>query len=244
MLAAGLTERHTVRRAMHVIAISPYVARYYGDDLRGHVYEIDNAVAPEFFQVRRRPEQGRFLYAGRISNGKGLFELLAAVAHNRGVVSQLVLAGAAQDSEYKARVAAEAARLEIAEKVTFAGLLDDGALLEEFGRATALVLPSHQETAPMVVQQAMAAGLPVIATTVGGIPDQLDHGVTGWLFAPGDVAGLAALVGKAATDVAEGARLAEAARRIATERFQASAVAAATIAVYRSILEAPHVEAR
>lgn len=239
-LAAFVTERHTVRRANHLIAISPFVSRYYGTDIRGQVHEIPNAVSPRFFQVARKPEPGRLLYAGRISHGKGLIELLQAVARNRARVSCLVLAGAAQDADYRARIAAKVEGLGLADKVTIAGLLDDRALLEEFGRANALILPSHQETAPMVVQQAMAAGLPVIATRVGGIPDQLDHEQTGWLFEPGNVEQLAALIGKVATDEGVGRKVADAARRVAEERFQAGAVARATTAVYRSVLASPN----
>ena len=238
-LAAWVTERHTVRRANHVIAISPYVAQYYGSEIRGKVHDIANAVSPSFFQVIRKPERGRLLYAGRIANGKGLLELLQAVARNRAQVTHLVLAGAAQDPDYQVLVATEIDRLELAGKVSLVGLLDEAALLLEFSRAAALVLPSHQETAPMVVQQAMAAGLPVIATRVGGVPHQLDHERTGWLYEPGNADQLAALIETVATDEVVGRRVADAARLIALERFQSSAVARATTAVYHKVLETP-----
>jgi glycosyltransferase involved in cell wall biosynthesis len=195
LLVAALTERHTIRRATDLIAISPYVKRYYQDDIRGRIHDIPNAVGPRFFGIERNPERGRILYAGRIAHGKGLPELIQAVAKSREAIEKLVLAGAAPDRSYEAMLRAKAARLGVAGKVVFAGLLDETSLLREFALAEALVLPSHQETAPMVVQQAMASGLPVVATTVGGIPDQIENEATGLLFEAGNVERLAGHLG-------------------------------------------------
>lgn len=235
VLAAMLTERSTVRRATDLIAISPYVTNYYRGDVKGHIHDIPNAVAPHFFDVARAPERGRLLYAGRIANGKGLIELLQAVARNRRSIAKLVLAGAAPDPAYESLIRNEAGRLSLAECVQFAGLLREQELLQELGRAEALMLPSHQETAPMVVQEAMAAGVAVIATSVGGIPHQLEHDVTGLLFQPGDVDQLAALVTRIGTEADLSGRLGAAAKAVASTRYQAGAVAKSTVSVYRNI---------
>jgi glycosyltransferase involved in cell wall biosynthesis len=236
LLAAMVTERYTVRRATHLIAISPYVTRYYGSDIRGRVYDIPNPVAPAFFEISRAPEPGRLLYAGRISNGKGLLELLRAIARNRPGVSRLVLAGTAPDREYQRRLVDEVKRLKLMDCVVFAGLLREGELHREFARAVALLLPSHQETAPMVVQEAMAAGLPVIASDVGGIPEQLQHEVTGLMFPAGDVDRLSDSIARLISDSQLGLRMGKAAAGIASQRYHASAIAQATTAVYRSMI--------
>jgi glycosyltransferase involved in cell wall biosynthesis len=235
-LAALFTERRTIRRATDLIAISPYVAGYYRTDIKGRLHDIPNAVAPSFFGVVRRPERGRLLYAGRIANGKGLPELLQAVARYRSSIAKLVLAGATPDSTYGSRLRREAEKLGLSHCIEFAGLLAEPQLLEEFGRAEALVLPSHQETAPMVVQQAMAAGMSVVATTVGGIPYQIQHDVTGLLHEPGNVEQLSELIGRLANDPALSRRLGEAAKSVAVRRYQARAVADATIDVYRTMI--------
>jgi glycosyltransferase involved in cell wall biosynthesis len=235
MAAAMLTERATVRRAGHLIAISPFVSRYYGGDIRGKVYEIPNAIGPDYFDVRRDPQPGRLLFAGRIANGKGLEELLRAVAANAGTVTRLILAGATHDPAYEYALRREAGQLGLDSLVEFAGLLPESALLAEFGKADALVLPSHQETAPMVIQQAMAAGLPVIATKVGGIPFQVEHDVTGLLFEAGKVDECADLIRRLGEDPMLTRRLGDAARLHAAT-FRASAVARATVEVYRNML--------
>ncbi len=85
-------------------------------------------------------------------------------------------------------------------------------MLEEFSRAEALVLPSYQETAPMVIQQAMAAGLAVIATKICGVPYQIEHDVTGLLYTAGSVDELATLLRRLGTEPSLGKRLGEAAR--------------------------------
>lgn len=235
ILAAKLTERSTIRAAKHLIVISPYVTRYYEKEIRGRTHHVPNAVSSSFFAVARRPERGRFLYAGRIANGKGLLDLLQSVARCGDKVEKLVLAGATPDPAYELSVRQEVERLELGARVTFAGLLDEKALHDEISRASALVLPSYQETAPMVVQEAMAAGLAVIATTVGGICDQVESGATGLLFKPADVDGLAGLLARLCEDPALCQRLGAAAKAVAERRYRAGAVASATAAVYRSM---------
>lgn len=66
-----------------------------------------------------------------------------------------------------------------------------------FAVADLFVLPSHSEGRPTVIYEAMASETPVVATTVGGIPEQVAEGKTGWLFEPGDVAQLDALIDQA-----------------------------------------------
>jgi len=88
----------------------------------------------------------------------------------------------------------------------------------------------------MVVQQAMAAGLPVIATRVGGVPHQIEHGVTGFLFEPGDTQSLAALMSRLSEDPKLALAVGTASKAIALEQYQAGTVASATAMVYRDIM--------
>lgn len=166
ILAGLLTERPTVRRATDLISISPHVGQYYEGEIKGRVHQVPNAIAPRFFRLPRVPERGRLLFAGRIAKGKGPHDLVHAVARIPDKVRQVIFAGAAPDPAFESVLRADVERLGLSGRVRFAGLLDEPALLEEFARAEALVLPSYQETAPMVVKQAMAAGLALAGCTV------------------------------------------------------------------------------
>jgi glycosyltransferase involved in cell wall biosynthesis len=75
------------------------------------------------------------------------------------------------------------------------------------------VLPSNDEGLPNAVLESMAAGVPVVATRVGGIPELIDDGVDGLLVEPGDAAGLAEAMTRLATDEALRVRLGAAARK-------------------------------
>lgn len=236
LLQARVTEAFVVERAKHLIAISPYVTRYYQGRIGGRLFDIPNAVAPSFYSVTRSPEPGRILFAGRISHGKGLMDLVNAVASAKPAVRELILAGATLDRRFGAELAASIEESRLTPFVRFAGLLEEPALLSEFARASALVLPSYQETAPMVIQQAMAAGLPVIATRVGGIPDLIENERTGLLFDAGDVKELARLLSRLDADANLGPRLAAEARSEALGRFTAAKVASQTLAAYKRIL--------
>jgi glycosyltransferase involved in cell wall biosynthesis len=134
----------------------------------------------------------------------------------------------------------QARALNIESAVEFRGLLTETELLDEFSRASVLVLPSHQETAPMVIQQAMAASVPVVATRICGVPYQIDHGRTGYLFDPGDVGALAGYVGQLIADDALRSGMANAARAKALAEYRAEQVAAQTLAVYRALAAGGH----
>ena len=88
----------------------------------------------------------------------------------------------------------------------------------------------------MVVQEAMAAGVPVIATRVGGIPYQLEDGKSGYLVEPGDVDALAVRLDALLTDPGMRSAFSESANRRAVEQYRADSVARATVDVYRSII--------
>ncbi len=236
-LNAVLLEQPTVRHATDLISISPYVTEHYGNRIGGRVHEIPNAIAAQYFEVRRKPEKGRLLFAGRLIKRKGVVDLVRALAQSRLDGAQIVFAGAATDPEYERLVRQESSRLNLVDRIKYRGLLDESSMLEEFSRAEALVLPSYQETAPMVIQQAMAAGVAVIATRICGVPYQIQHNVTGLLYPAGAVDHLAALLHRLGTELSLSERLGEAARVVAIERYHAAKVADATLNTYKSILQ-------
>ena len=236
---ARLSDKICIRGARHTILISEYVAGHYGDALGGEKYHVPNPVDDRFFRIQRRDAGITILYAGRVRKLKGVTDLLHAVARipSRDHV-RIVLAGSLAESGYVAEIREACARLGIEQQVELPGLLGTEQIVRELAECACLVLPSYQENAPMVVQEAMAAGVPVVATRIGGIPFQVAEGTTGFLYAPGDIGALAGHLEQLVASAALRAQFGNASRSIAATRYQASSVAAQTVEVYRRVLQA------
>ena len=99
-----------------------------------------------------------------------------------------------------------------------------------------LIHPSHLDNSPNSVAEAMASGLPVVASNVGGIPSMIEHGVTGLLVEPRNHRQLAEAVISLLNDERERERLAKRARDVAFERHLPSKVARKTLSVYEDII--------
>lgn len=120
-------------------------------------------------------------------------------------------------------------------QVVFTGPVSRADLVAAFGRADLFVLPSLAESAPMVISQAMCAGLPVVSTRVGGIPEMITEGQTGWLVPPADEAALERAMRRLIADPELRMRLGKNARSTAMERYHPLSVARATRDFYREI---------
>lgn len=101
-------------------------------------------------------------------------------------------------------------------------------------RLAVLVLPSYMENGPLALLEAMAAGVPVVATRVGGVPELAPPG-TAQLVAPGDPAAIAAAIGRLLDDPGLARAQAEAARRHVEETGGAGAMVARTLALYEAL---------
>ena len=102
--------------------------------------------------------------------------------------------------------------------------------------ARMFVLPSRSEGIPLTALEAMACGLPVVATRVGGLPEVVDDGVTGLLVAPADPAALAQAMVAIWTDPERRDRMGRAGRLRAEERFDVRRMVAEYEALYRETI--------
>jgi len=160
---------------------------------------ILNGVDTEYFRPPAAPAPGppRVLCLARMVPEKDHDTLLAAFHHTAQAhpEAQLWLVG---DGPRLAAVRDLARRLLPGDRVKFLPPREDlRPLLHQVGF---LVLSSRTEALPNVVLEAMAAGLPVVATRVGGMPELVEPGRTGWLVNPGDAPGLAAALNQALAD--------------------------------------------
>lgn len=155
------------------------------------------------------------LYFGRLAPNKGLVTLIKAAAEAR-VPMRLVGTG-----EQEGELRALAEKLEA--PVTFVGYLTGDALWDAVAQARAVVLPSEwYENGPMSTIEAFARGKPLVGAAIGGIPELIEEGRTGWSFRSGDVADLARALKQAMeAPPALLAEMAQATRQMAEEKFSA-----------------------
>ncbi len=129
---------------------------------------------------------------GRLHADKGIYDLLDALSQLRAAVPDVRLVCAGEGE--RAAVARYAERLGIGDAVKFTGWVGPSgkrALLES---AAVCALPSYDEGMPLGLLEAMAAGVPVVATRVGGVPDIVEDGVSGILVEPGSPLALAGAI--------------------------------------------------
>ena len=186
--------------------------------LPGHDVEtVDNAVdVGRFTQASPGTEPVVLLFLGTLSVRKGLYDLAAAAQRLR-VRDDLppwrlrVVGGAAEVGEQEAEAIREAFRARGLQD-RLVGPLAGDAVVQALGAASVFVLPSHWEGQPMVILEAMSAGLPVVSTTVGAIPDVVSDG-EGVLVAPHDVEALSGALADLLRDADARVRLGEGARK-------------------------------
>ncbi|SRR6266571_3336199 len=126
------------------------------------------------------------LFVGRLSAPKGVYDLFDAIPRviERHPEVRFVLVGVAENDAMEPVIRAEAERRGIAPRITFLGPLEGRKKAAAFVTSQMIVVPSWTEAFPLVIPEAMAAGLPVIATAVGAIPDFVKDGEDGFLVAP------------------------------------------------------------
>ncbi|SHM00185.1 Glycosyltransferase involved in cell wall bisynthesis [Nitrosospira sp. Nsp11] len=182
--------RALLRNAATVIALSESWALKLRELAPGaHVEVVYNSVSlpPKPKTFGHNDVKNGILFLGQIGMRKGAFDLIRAFAVVSGGV-KLALGG---DGDVK-KASELARRLGISERIQMLGWVTGENKEAVLSRASIFVLPSYNEGLPMSVLEAMAWGLPVITTPVGGIPEVVRQGEEGVIVQPGDIDGLTA----------------------------------------------------
>lgn len=122
------------------------------------------------------------LFVGRLANGKGIDDLIKAVSELQAEPFHLDIVGT---GPLESKLRTDIDERGLGDRVTVHGYRDD--IPAVMGSADMLVLPSYREGTPRVITEARAAGLPVVATEIAGIPEMIDDGETGYLIPPGNI---------------------------------------------------------
>lgn len=238
-LARGFIRR-VLSAADIAVALSPGWKRtLLSIEPRAKLVVMENAVRiPPETPVRRVGDNCRLLFMGRMDREKGLEELLnaAAVCREAGTAITLTLAGGAGTMGGTDTIRREIAARGLADCVQTVGELEGARKEFAYAEADALVLPSHFEGMPIAVLEAMARGLPVIATTVGAIPEVITDQQEGLLVPPVRSDLLAQAIMRLASDSSLRAAMGARARQTAESRFSLDRFEAKIVDLYDRIM--------
>ncbi|MEN6626110.1 MAG: glycosyltransferase family 4 protein [Candidatus Sumerlaeia bacterium] len=177
---------------------------------------------------------------GRLVREKGYFEFLEAMVllRKKHPAARALIIGAALESDHDDAahgIRGHAARLGLGEGAIFAGLRSDVPRL--LAVSDVFCLPSWREGMPRSIIEAMAAGLPVVATDIRGSREEVVPGQTGWIVPLRDAGALAEALGKLAADPENARRMGQAGRRRAVDLYDEARVIERQMVRIRALLE-------
>ena len=197
---------------------------------------VDNGVHLDDFTPRpAQREVPRVLYVGLLTPRKGVLDLLSAsrTVTERGVAHELWLVGGTPDEGLEAEAAVREAVTD--GHVRLLGSRPPEEIAGAYAEGDVFCLPSWWEAMPLSVLEAMACGLPVVATDVGDVHRAVQHGATGFVVPPRSPDALAASLEKLLADADLRAAMGRAGRERVTGSFSSAATAAAVDAVYQEL---------
>jgi glycosyltransferase involved in cell wall biosynthesis len=181
----------------------------------------------------------RLVTCARLEANKGLHVALAALARARDALPAgwgwWVVGRGREEASLRRQVAT----LGLGGHVHLLGALTDAELHNLLPQMDLYLMPSLYEGSSLATLEAMSHGLPVLATMVGGLPDKVLPGRTGYAAPPGDAAALAAALRAALADRARWPALGQAGRALVRERFDWPAIARQLVALYDELLAGP-----
>lgn len=220
------------RRAASVIALSQTWQHWLKKTINLKKVTIVFNGVPTYTTSLKDTSKPTILFLGRLSTNKGTGELITAMIDvmQKFPNSVLELGGDGDIETYRLQASG-------LPNIKFLGWVDDAGRQAALARASIYCLPSWNEGLPMSVLEAMSAGLPVVSTPVGGIPEAITEGVTGLLVQPGDIKNLAAALCKLLQDPEMATAMGKKGQDRHRDRFSAESMGNSCLEVYASCLK-------
>ncbi|HLM94290.1 MAG TPA: glycosyltransferase family 4 protein [Gaiellaceae bacterium] len=215
---------------------------YFLDPSRVHV--VPNGIAVEEFASGSRDDaraklglgpEPMLLCVGRLARDKGFATAIEALAHIASPDARLVILGAGPE---RGLLEETARRAGVSDRVDFLGSKPRAEVVDHLVASDVFLFPTERdEAAPLVPLEAMAAGLPVVASDIGGGAELIESGLNGLLVPPAAVDSLAGAIDSLLAGDALRRRMGEAARERIVERYTIEAMTRQTVAVYELAAE-------
>lgn len=232
-------ERYTIKRAKYINAKTLYAYNCVKDFIsNSKIFYIEDSVSERYFEVQNYEKENRILFVGTIIKRKGIEDLIQSVyllkEKIRSIKLQIIGWG---HEDYRNQILNCINNNNLQENIDFLGFKNSEEIASELSKSCLLILPSYIENCPNVICEAMAAGKPVVATNVGGIPYMVKDGETGFLVDAGNTESLAGRIAILLNNKELRRKMGQRAREEAKERFAPEIIAKKTYQAYKQILE-------
>ncbi|MCK9592798.1 MAG: glycosyltransferase family 4 protein [Methanoregula sp.] len=224
-------------RLKKLIAISPYVVSEVDQYLKTRIPDtevIENPVSDAFFEQEKREKEGLILYPAYFNSLKNQYNLIEALYRLKKdkIRFHCILPGTIMDQGYFATIKKLIQTRNLEDDITIPGPVPFGQMLRLYSEASVMVITSYQETAPLVISEAMASGTPVIASRVSGIPHMVSEGNSGFLINPADPAEIAEKIRTVLDDGSLRKKFGGESRQIAATRWKSEVITNKLIDTY------------
>jgi glycosyltransferase involved in cell wall biosynthesis len=231
-------ERLSLKRAPTVSAESTFAVSYLKAKYPGkEILHAEVAPNPLFFQVKRNPDQGipHFVTVGTLGHRKGtevLMHAFGALAQDQHFKATIITSSTSADAAHFSAALSEAVK----NRLVFVHSARPDQIAKVYETATLALLPTRADTGPVAAKEAAVAGVPVIGSAVGGMPDYIVHGKNGFLSPPGDADAFVANIRQALRDPMLGAGKVDAEGLARTRTYLSPQTMAANfLSIYRHI---------
>ncbi len=200
---------------------------------------IPNALRPAYFNIPvSENTKNQLLYIGVINNRKNLIHLLQTLSclQDENIFFTLNVLGGFKDKEYENLVEDYMNKSQLKNHVHFRGWVNQDDAINFISNSNILVIPSFQETLPMVIAENMAAGKVVVSSAVGGIPEMIEDQKNGFLFNLSDSNSLYKILQSLYNNDQLVVQIGKKAKEFAIARYHCDEVAAKTISFYKKVL--------
>ena len=233
--------RSAAFNASRVITLSEFSKKLVLKGLRKKkgkkVMVVSPGIEPTWFEVKRQAEGSTDLvFWGRMEDQKGISELLRTLKEVAGRIPEVRLHLIGEGNMIKS-YQKQAENLGVLDRVNFHGWMEVDAIQQFIAKCAVGVFPSRIESFGLSMAEAMGAGLPIIATRVGALPEFIEDGVTGTLVPPGNIPALYRSILEKLENPGRAQTLADAGRELVRQRFSWDQSARISTDIYQSVLD-------
>ncbi len=228
-------EKQVITRTDHMIVETPFGADWVKSiKPDSNITIIPHAVNPIFKTNSPSFSKCKCLCIGTIYNVKGIDIAIRALAETSNTELSLSIIGT---GPLLLEMKQLSKSLRVEDRVEFLGFLDDKQILSQMANARMLCILSRMDTSPNVLTEAHSAGLPVIGTRVGGIPDMISNGIDGFVVESEDFSSIASYMDKLASNIPLCRKMGLAGKNKTAKINNANSVTNSHLAVYKSLLD-------